>query len=821
MDKPASGRRLRAFVLTLFVSGVAISTAGVVLGVPTDVVSSVEIALPASIIGFVTATLLRFEVRLGAHRLIFLPLDAALILALLLVPVSWVPAAAMLGMALGSVTMRQPGIKLLFNAARSAVAAGAGIAIAAAVGLDFHNRSISGFAGLLLVALIYDLVGNALTAVVVGLAERVRPLTVWWSNIAPQTLTAAGNLTVAALGLVLARVDARLLIVVPLAVLLLHQGYVGRARGREEREAGRRLAEAVRTLTSLDQQEVVRRTAAAAADLLSAQAVEIVLRDRSASLASAYRHGAGTGDEADVTANHLAASEPLDADGESSLGEIRVYFTEEVRLPERERYALRTLAAATHTALQTARAHSRTAELAEQLAYEATHDPLTRLANRQLLEKRVDDHLTTATGDPPAAALALIRLDHFGEVAATLGHAAQDALLRHVAARISDSATLGELVARVDADQFAVFFHEVGDPVRVLARTQQLLTAAEAPLVVDATKVGLLGTAGVAYSEPARPAAAAELLRQASVAAARATRMATDVELYQPAHDTTGPGALLMSAELRSALAENQLTLFYEPILDLSSGGPIAAEASVWWLHPTRGLLPSVEFLPVLESGSLLPAYTDWLLAEALAECGRWAELELAVPVSVNLSARSLLDRELPGRVAAALARSRLAPERLMLELTASSALSSIGTVDVVLEDLLALGVRLAVDDFGTGHSSLTRLLRVPATDLKIAPEFVEGMLTSPQARTIVRAAIEIAQSYDLRATAVGVRTVAHATAIRNLGGHAGQGELYFPPLRPAKVRAALRMAANGAEAIPTADVIPLRSHRGWPNSGL
>ena len=190
------------------------------------------------------------------------------------------------------------------------------------------------------------------------------------------------------------------------------------------------------------------------------------------------------------------------------------------------------------------------------------------------------------------------------------------------------------------------------------------------------------------------------------------------------------------------------------------------------------------------------------------------------MPVSVNLSARSLLDRELPGRVAAALARARLSPERLMLELTESSALSPIDTVDVVLEDLRILGVRVAVDDFGTGHSSLTRLLRVPATDLKIAPQFVEGILTSPQARTIVRTAIEIAQSYDLRAIAVGVRTAAHAAAVRNLGGRVGQGAHCLPPMLAVKARAAMRLAANGAQLAPSADVIPLRQHRrsdpGW-----
>lgn len=815
MDKSTGGRGPAGLVGVLAGLAAAVSIGGAAHGWLAGATLPGWMALAVAILLFFAATLLRFDVRLGAHRLIFLPLDAALVLALLLVPTEWVPAIALVGMALGATAMRQPIVKLLFNSARSAIAASAGILAVIATGLPLDVESVAGFGGLLLAALVFDLVGNALTAVVVGTAQGVRPLIVWRSSITTQALTASGNLAVTTLGLALGRTDLRLVVVVPLVALLLHQGYVGRARGREERAAGRRLTEAVRTLTSLDEHEVVSRAAAAAADLLSAEAVEVVLRRPGSSTAQAYRCGAGTGDRTQVVADHLAASEPIDTDGEAALGEIRIYFTDEVRLADRERHALRTLAAATHTALQTARAHSLTAELAELRAYEATHDPLTGLPNRQLLLHRVDRHLDSSVDPTPAVALVLIRPDHFGEVAATLGHAARDTLLRHAATRIMAAAGLGELVARVDSDQFAVFLHDAPDPAAVLGRARQLLSAFGTPVNLETATVGLIGTAGVSYVGSTHPVSAGELLREATVALERAAHIAVEVELYQHAHDTTGPGALLLNAELRAALDGDQLTLLYQPILGIGDGEPIAAEASVWWRHPNRGLLAPAQFLPVLESSSLLPGFTDWLLREALAECGQWAALGLQVPVSVNLSARSLMDRELPGRVAAALARSRLTPDRLMLELTESSALSPMDTVDIVLEDLLSLGVRIAVDDFGTGHSSLTRLLRVPATDLKIAPEFVDGMLTSPQARTIVRAAIEIAQSYDLRAIAVGVRTAAHAAAIRNLGGHAGQGDYYYPPMLPVKARAALRLAADGALLAPAADVIPMRSHRG------
>jgi diguanylate cyclase (GGDEF)-like protein len=771
---------------------------------------------------FVGAALLRFTVRFGPDRLAaFLPLDVALIVTLLLVPPAWAPMVAGVGMALAAGVIRQPAIKLLFNSARCALAAFVGVGVVALVGSGFDPGTTGGLVGLLVAGFIFDVVGTVLTIVVVGMAQGTSTSAVWSANAGTAAITTFGNLALTAGGLLLARVDLRLLVVLPVGALLLYQAYLVRQRGRAEREAGRRLAEAVRSLSSLDEREVVRRAAVAAAELLAADVVEVYIRVGDPGDGPTLHRYRADGTEAPTGATEqLAATVPLDADGEASLGEIRVYLSAYIRLVERERDALRTLAAATHTALKTARAHARTAELAELRAYEATHDPVTRLPNRQLLQRRVDTHLDTAIDPVPAVALVLIRPDHFNEVAATLGHAARDTLLRHAASHLVEAGLLGELVARLDGDQFAVFLHEANDPADVAERARALLEALATPLRLDAATVSMTGTAGIAYAGPAQPASAGELLRQASVALERAARVGTGVEFYQPAQDAAGPGSLLLSAELRTALGEGQLVLHYQPMVDLNTGAPVAAEALVHWRHPTRGLLPPRDFLPVLESSSLLPAYTDWLLREALAECREWSALDLEVPVSVNLSARSLLDRELPGRVAAALARARLSPERLMLELTESSALSPIDTVDVVLEDLRVLGVRVAVDDFGTGHSSLTRLLRVPATDLKIAPQFVEGMLTSPQARTIVRTAIEIAQSYDLRAIAVGVRTAAHAAAVRNLGGHAGQGDHCLPPMLAVKARAAMRLAANGAELAPAADVIPLRQHRrtdpGW-----
>jgi diguanylate cyclase (GGDEF)-like protein len=632
-------------------------------------------------------------------------------------------------------------------------------------------------------------------------------------------LTMAGNLTVTATALVLVRSNAWLVTMMPVAAVLLHQGYVGRLRGRSERAEGRRLVDAVRAMQHLDESRVVRQTASAVGELLSADRVEVVLLPVGAQqAASLYAYSPRDGEHG-ANAEHqsrAAATAKLDADGEESLGEIRVYFDGEVRLTERERAALATLAAGARSSLVAARAHAATARLAELRAYEATHDRLTGLPTRPLLVERADAQLSTRS--EAGAAVIVLQVTDFAEMARTLGHAARDQLLVHAAGVLRDASTAGELLARTDSDEFAVFMPDAGDPAAAGRRAESLLDALALPCRVDAGTIRLDGAAGVAYCTPGT-ADAGELLRQATVALGRNRPLDVRVEFYRAELDAAaGPSALLLGAQLRAALDDDwQLYLEYQPMLDVATGAPIGAEALVRWHHPTRPGIRPDEFLPVLEQSSLYTAYTDWLLATALAERAAWAKLELQVPVSVNLAARSLLDRTLPSRVAAALLKAGVSADRLMLELTDSATLSTMSVVDAVLEDLHELGVRLAIDDFGAGPTSLTRLVRIPATHLKIAPEIVDGMLNSPQEHTIARAAIEIARSYDLKVIAVGARTSSHIAAVRDAGAHAVQGDAVLPPMLGAKVRVALHLAASGAELVPTADVIPLRRPRPRP----
>jgi diguanylate cyclase (GGDEF)-like protein len=766
---------------------------------------------------------LRLDIRLGSHRWVLAWGDTALVLALLVLPVPWVIPVTAVGRAAGGAVsfLRHQPVKLIYNTSVHILAATLAVGTATSIGhLPLDVREARDVAALLAAGVVYDLTCNTLIAAVIAVANASKPSTAWRGGLGLQTLTMAGNLTATAGALALASMDRRLILVLPVAAVVLQQAYQAVQRSRADRDSARQLAQAISALGHLDEATILSRTATHAAALLSADSAEVVLHptDAGAQSAAVFSPPSGSGASRLQGPWWTEAVDLLDPDADDPVGEIRVHFVQPVRLTDRERGLLSTLAAATRNALAAASAHAEAEHLAAVLSHEVTHDAVTALPTRQLLLERIDTHLDQARhSDRTAVGVILIGLVEFSEVSRTLGHEARDQLLHHAAQRLRHAGTLGELAARLDDNQFAVFVHEVDHLRDLRSRSDSLLAALATPIRLDAGVVSLDATAGIAYARPTTTDST-ELLRQATVALAATWRTGSRIEYYRPAEDTSsGPSALLVATELQEALRAGQLTLHYQPIIDLHSGAPVAAEALVRWLHPNRGMLPPHYFVPVLEQASLLAPYTDWLLHEALTERARWDDLDPALPVSVNLSARSLLDRELPTRVTDAVANAGLRPQQLMLELTESLALSTMSIVDRVLEDLRALGVRIAVDDFGSGYSSLARLLRVPATDLKIAPELIDSMLGSPQARAIVHAAAGIANSVNLRVTAVGARSASHLLAARDAGVHAAQGHAIEPPMVAVAAHAALLSRTRTAE-LPIAQVIQLHPEPDWDN---
>jgi EAL domain-containing protein (putative c-di-GMP-specific phosphodiesterase class I) len=290
-----------------------------------------------------------------------------------------------------------------------------------------------------------------------------------------------------------------------------------------------------------------------------------------------------------------------------------------------------------------------------------------------------------------------------------------------------------------------------------------------------------------------------ELLRRADIAMYQAKRAGSNVVCYDPSRDDASTDRLALLAELREALATGgQLTLAVQPAMDLVTGLATGAEALVRWDHPRRGWLMPEQFLPTVEQSELIGQFTRRVLRRALEIEASWRAAGLDIPIAVNLSARSLSDRTLPGDLRALLAAHEVPADRLILEITESVVLSELVVIDDVLAGLRDVGVQLSVDDFGTGYSSLTFLTRVAVDEVKIDRGFVAKMADSPEAAAIVRTTVELARELGMRAVAEGVETAEQRAALVAMGCPVAQGYLFFAPMAPdqaATAMAALRPA--------------------------
>jgi diguanylate cyclase (GGDEF)-like protein len=766
---------------------------------------------PVVFIGlFVAAELPWLEVRVGSDKVIMTWSEAAVAAGLVLLPAPWVPLAVACGALLVALLERRKPIKTAFNIAMYVV----GSAIAASVAtLLTHNRvaldAPRHVLAVLLAGVVFGLWTDAATAVVVALVRRIPVLEVYRAGVRLQMLSAVGNLIGAAIALGLYWIDPRGLAVVPALLVCLRQAYVGQLRGQKERDSWEHLLRATQTLADLDERIVLSRGVTAAAQLFSAEWVEVEYGNgrmmRGTAQAVVYEGAAGDAPSIPTRTQMIG---PLGLDT-SPLGAMRLCFSGEVTLDDRERAMLRAVAAELHSALVNARQHAKA-------RHEATHDPLTDLLNRAgLLEAGRPPLLSAAAGGVDAAVV-LVDLTGFREIVDTLGHIAGDSVLNHTARRLRAAAMPGELLARLDSDDFMLLLPRLTDPAQASHRAETLLGALAEPVEIDGASLSISGVAGIAYAVRGS-VALEELLRQAGVAV-HAVRAGSGgrVGFYAPERDAGSVTRLVLASELRTALRDmEQLELLYQPIVDLHSGEAVGAEALVRWNHPTRGQLGPQEFLPVVEHAGLLPELTRRVFDIALESAAEWSRHGIEVPVAVDVSPRTLVDRDFPGQLAAALSRHRVPPSRLTLEITETSVLTHLDVVNRVLDELRELGVRLALDRFGEGYSSLSRLSRVKVHEVKLAPDFADSLFTSAQAAAVVRGTLEIARALDLQVVAEGVSTAMQRATLVSLGCHAGQGPHFFPPLSGHKIGPALWSSAVRAMAVSEgADVIPLSQRR-------
>jgi diguanylate cyclase (GGDEF)-like protein len=404
----------------------------------------------------------------------------------------------------------------------------------------------------------------------------------------------------------------------------------------------------------------------------------------------------------------------------------------------------------------------------------AYRDPLTDLPNRVMFASRLEAALA-ATPSPGSVAVILMDLDHFKYVNDTLGHEIGDLLLREVGARLRDAVKRpGCTVARLGGDEFAILLpgEWVAGAQRIAA---SLLRALEAPLMLDGHAVDVRASVGITAS-PEHGHESSTLMRQADIAMYAAKRNNRGIVVWDEKYSPHGHQRLSLMSDLRKALEGDELTLVYQPKVSLLRGQTYAAEALLRWHHPARGIVSPIDFIPFAEQTGYIRSITQWVLAQGISQCAAWRADGLQINVSINLSARDVMDNTLPDRVAALLQLHGCAAQWITLEITESAILDDPGHAVENLNRLSALGCKLSIDDYGTGYSSLAYLRRLPLNELKIDKSFVMGMVRDASDSVIVRSTIELAHNMGLVVVAEGVEDEATLERLRTLGCDIVQG---------------------------------------------
>ncbi|MEV6932652.1 bifunctional diguanylate cyclase/phosphodiesterase [Dactylosporangium sp. NPDC051485] len=447
--------------------------------------------------------------------------------------------------------------------------------------------------------------------------------------------------------------------------------------------------------------------------------------------------------------------------------------------------AIGTVVLALLVAARQATALREVVEYQDTLAWQATHDALTRLPNWW----RLTQYTSEALNNGGQVAVAVVDLDDFKAINDDLGHVVGDALLVAAAVRLSELCPPDGLVARLAGDEYALVFPAAGE-VPALLTLGEVAVGLRRPLSAQGHQLVVEASVGVAVG--ARDEGdAEELLRRADVAMYAAKERGKGRQVhYEPRMDQRGAEQSRIAAELRVALDTGQLRVFYQPIVRLDDGRPVGVEALVRWQHPERGMIRPDLFIPAAERTGLIVPVGHWVLAEACRQAAQWRREfgpDALQYVSVNVSPRQLREAGFAGRLREVLRCAGLAPANLMVEVTETAVFDGGSALDE-LREVQRFGVQVALDDFGTGHSSLGLLRTCPVDVLKVDKSFVDRVTEAGEHSVIAEALIGISDGLRLRAVAEGVETAEQAEALRRLGYRYAQGYHYGRPVPAAEL---------------------------------
>jgi diguanylate cyclase (GGDEF)-like protein len=422
------------------------------------------------------------------------------------------------------------------------------------------------------------------------------------------------------------------------------------------------------------------------------------------------------------------------------------------------------------------------------LAYQ---DQLTGLANRAKFSELLSAAIAAARPGAETISIFVMDLDRFKYVNDTLGHGVGDHVLRQVAQRLTSVVASIGCVARLGGDEFAVLLTGAA-AAKVVDCAKGIVAALEGPFLYEGQPLDVGTSVGIARF-PQHGRDAQTLVRNADIAMYVAKRNKTGLAIYNAYYDSTQQEHLSLLGELRRAVERNELLLMYQPKVSLRSSNVSAAEALIRWRHPGKGLIQPAHFIPFAEHTGYIKVLTRWVLTEVIRQCGEWLSNGMQLQICANISARDLLNRDLPDQIAALLAEHCVPAGLLCLEITESGFMEDPAHTQKVLDRLSGMGLRLAIDDYGVGYSSLSYIMKLPVQELKVDRSFIAGMVANPDLSAIVRSTIELGHNLGMKVVAEGVEEGHGWDLLESQGCDDAQGYFISPPLEPAALVAWMR----------------------------
>ena len=472
--------------------------------------------------------------------------------------------------------------------------------------------------------------------------------------------------------------------------------------------------------------------------------------------------------------------------------ELDSFDEDELRLFE-------TLATHTGTSLERARLVEELRFEVDSKSHQATHDTLTGLPNRMLFLSRA----AAALNDSPGVAIVLLDIDRFKDVNDTLGHAIGDRLLCEISERLLRAAGGRATVARLGGDEFALVISGISEPEQASAIVHHLNSEISRPLEMDGLTLAVTASAGITVA-PEHGDSVALLLQRADIAMYLAKERRSGVELYSVQQDQSMRRCLTLGGLLAHAMEEPcELSVVFQPIADVQSRRVFRVEALARWHHPVHGSIPPEEFIGIAEQMDLMSQISEFVLSEACAQLAGWRRAGLRLGLAVNVSGREFSDGSLVERVARNLRAHDLPPEVLTLEVTETEVLADLAQATTVLNELCDLGVRVAIDDYGTGYSSLAYLHHLPFQELKIDRSFVTNLPNEMSNAIIVNSSIAMAHSLGLTVVAEGAEDEVTCAMLADAECDSIQGYYLAKPMRSSDLRAWLQEGAE-LEFTPT-----------------